>query len=236
MAARLHVDEHFLDRGHPQLESARQVVAVNRELALDVVEQRQVVLEQRQTLVGNRGVALGERLADADRVGQLQAEAAAVVERLADELLERLEAAGGPRAGSPCLARIASRALTGNTSGAMPSSRCADDANERTTSSSSSLRWKMSTLLTTMTIFLPQSADRFEERALGLGERPVGRGDEQHQIGARHEIVGEPLVLADDGVGARRVDDVDVAKQLHRRRLTRRGRVVGTVGDACRRT
>ena len=76
----------------------------------------------------------------------------------------------------------------------------------------------MSILLTTMTIFLPQSRIGLEEEPLGFGERPVGRGDEQDEVGARDELGGEPLVLADDRVGAGRVDDVDVAQQLDRRR------------------
>ena len=60
-------------------------------------------------------------------------------------------------------------------------------------------------------------ADGGEEEPLRLGERPIGRGDEEDQVRAGHELGGEPLVLADDRVGAGRVDDVDVAQQLDRR-------------------
>ena len=70
---------------------------MNRELTFDVVEQCHVFLEQSQTLVGDGGVAVGKRLANTDRIGQFQAEAAAVIQRLPDVLLERLEPAGRPR-------------------------------------------------------------------------------------------------------------------------------------------
>ena len=59
--------------------------------------------------------------------------------------------------------------------------------------------------------------DVLQERPLALGERPVGRGDEQHEVGLRHELAGEPFVLAKDGVGARRIDDVDVPQERHGR-------------------
>ncbi len=59
-------------------------------------------------------------------------------------------------------------------------------------------------------------ADLLEEGPLGLGERPVGGGDEEHEIGARHEARRQALVLADDGVGPGRVDDVNLAQQVGR--------------------
>jgi hypothetical protein len=65
---------------------------------------------------------------------------------------------------------------------------------------------------------LPPAAYLLEERALGLGERPVRRGDEQHQIRPRDEVRGNRFVLSDDGVGARCVDDVDLAEDLRGRR------------------
>ena len=65
--------------------------------------------------------------------------------------------------------------------------------------------------------FLAPVANRRKEYPFGLGKRAVGGGDEQHEIGSRDKFGGNPFVLADDCVGARRVDDVDVAKQLCRR-------------------
>ena len=70
-------------------------------------------------------------------------------------------------------------------------------------------------------------ADRLEEGALGLGERPVRRRHEEHEIGARHELAGQALVLAMDRVGAWRVDDLQVAQQFDRRGHDQRaGRIV----------
>ena len=58
--------------------------------------------------------------------------------------------------------------------------------------------------------------DLLQEAALALGERAVRRGDEQHQVGAGDEIPGQLLVAPNDRVGARRVHDVDLAKDLGR--------------------
>jgi hypothetical protein len=49
--------------------------------------------------------------------------------------------------------------------------------------------------------------DRLEEGPLALGVGPVGRGDEEHEVGPRKEVAGERLVLAQDRVRARRVHD-----------------------------
>ena len=59
-------------------------------------------------------------------------------------------------------------------------------------------------------------ANRRQEYSFGLGKRAVGGCHEQHEIGSRNKVGGKAFMLADDRVGARRVDDVDVAKQLHR--------------------
>ncbi len=49
---------------------------------------------------------------------------------------------------------------------------------------------------------------------LALGEGPVGRGDKDHQVAAGHKLLGQLLVAADDGVGARRVHDVDLSQKV----------------------
>ena len=48
-----------------------------------------------------------------------------------------------------------------------------------------------------------------EEGALRLAEWPVRAGDEENEVAAGHEVLGQLLVLADDGVGAGRVDQID---------------------------
>ena len=59
-------------------------------------------------------------------------------------------------------------------------------------------------------------ADLFQESALALGERPVGRGDEEHQIGARHEAGRDEFVFANDGIRPGRIDDTHLAEQFDR--------------------
>ena len=58
--------------------------------------------------------------------------------------------------------------------------------------------------------------DRLHECPLALGERAVRGGHEEDHVGARHELLGELLVLANDGVGARRIDDRDLVEELVR--------------------
>ena len=43
--------------------------------------------------------------------------------------------------------------------------------------------------------------DQLEEGPLRLRQRPVDRGHEQHQIGPRDELGGDPFVLAHDRDG-----------------------------------
>ncbi len=64
---------------------------------------------------------------------------------------------------------------------------------------------------------LAPPADVLHEAPLGFGKRAIGRRDEEHQIGTRDELGGHRLVLANDGVGPRRVDDADFAEQIDRR-------------------
>ena len=65
--------------------------------------------------------------------------------------------------------------------------------------------------------FLAPGADLLHEPALGLGKRAICRRDEENEVGARDELRRHRLVLTNDGVGPRRVDDADLAKELHGR-------------------
>jgi hypothetical protein len=71
----------------------------------------------------------------------------------------------------------------------------------------------MSTLFTATTTFLPQ-VDGLQERTLALGEGPVRRRDEEHEVRARDELASERLVLADHGVRPRRVHDRDLPEDV----------------------
>ena len=82
------------------------------------------------------------------------------------------------------------------------------------TSSRSSSRGQDVDLVDDEDDLLPPFADLLQERPLALGERSVGRGDEQDEIGAGNEVAGQLLVPADDRVGARRIHDAELAEDL----------------------
>jgi len=69
-------------------------------------------------------------------------------------------------------------------------------------------------------------SDRGEEGTLGLGEGPLSRRHKQDKVGAWDEVGRQPFVFANDCVGSRRIDDVDVFQQL---------RWCGNDADAARR-
>ena len=68
---------------------------------------------------------------------------------------------------------------------------------------------------------LAPPGDALEEAALALGEGAVGGGDEQHQIGARDELLGQQLVFGDHRVRSRRVDERERPQALGRVRDAR---------------
>jgi hypothetical protein len=63
---------------------------------------------------------------------------------------------------------------------------------------------------------LPPLADEREEPELAGGERLEEAGHEEHEVGARHEAARDLLLHALDGVGARGVDDLEVAQRVER--------------------
>src|SRR5580704_4412700 len=72
--------------------------------------------------------------------------------------------------------------------------------------------------------FLAPPADLLEERALRFRERPIRGGHEQDQVGPRHELGGNRLVLPDDRIRAGRIDNVDFPQKRHRCRDDVQGR------------
>ena len=61
--------------------------------------------------------------------------------------------------------------------------------------------------------FFAPFADALHKGPLTLGERAVGRGDENHQIAAGDKFFSQLLVATDDGIGARCVYDVDLPQK-----------------------
>ena len=61
--------------------------------------------------------------------------------------------------------------------------------------------------------FLAPGENAFEELALALGQGMIGGGDEQDQVTARDEFIGQPFVLADDGIRAGRINNVQFLQE-----------------------
>ena len=160
----------------------------------------------------------GERLPDAERIRELQAEPGRRVNPLEQKLLERFEAAGRPQRRLALLGAgrqpgahgqdvrlISKKVLRGvphEVDHLLDLGRGAEDVD----------------LVEDDDNRLAPVSNAGEEEPFRLGERAIGGGDEQDEVGAGHEFGGDPLVLAENGVRARRVDDVDVAQQLGWRR------------------
>src|SRR5690606_21240919 len=57
---------------------------------------------------------------------------------------------------------------------------------------------------------LAPGADLLEKLTLAFSEGPIGRGHEKDEIGAGNEVSGELFMTPNDGVGPRRIDDVQL--------------------------
>ena len=80
-ASPLEVVENVVHRRQPVTELAAHVLAIERELALDVVDRQQVVLQQGELGLGRREVPVGKTPPDPDRIEQLQPQPLAFIER-----------------------------------------------------------------------------------------------------------------------------------------------------------
>ena len=212
--ASFHLEEHFLDRAHPQREALGEVGAILRQLALDVGECGRVLGDEGQAFVGDLHVAAGEHVADTERARDLEREAALLVERIVDEVLQRLETARRPERGLAVLGAAGQPRADGEDWRRRPEDAPGRVADKRQHLVELRRAFEDVDLVDDDHDLLAPGANRFDEGAFGLGERPVSRGDEQDEIGPRHELGRQALVLADDGVRARRVDDVEVLEEV----------------------
>ncbi len=174
MPSRLHFEQHLLNRSHTQLKTASQIVAIERKLTLDIRQPAQVVGEQRYALVGDRVVAAGQRVGDAERVRKLQSKPVFIVERLADVALQRLEAARDPGGGlpvfrpprEPCAHREYLRCHAEQPRRRVP--------HERPHFVELVRMFEDIHLIDDQQDLLPPVADRFEECSFRFGERSIG--------------------------------------------------------------
>ncbi len=96
IAAPLHLEQHVLDIGHPQLEVALHVALIQAELTFDLRERGDVLFEQRLTVTQRGALTVSHRHRDAERVQQLELRAARRVQCGRHVTLESLETAGRP--------------------------------------------------------------------------------------------------------------------------------------------
>jgi hypothetical protein len=213
----LELAQDVVDVGEPEAELALHVLLEEGHLALDVLDRREVLLEQPEPAVGDLQVALGEVLGDPQGIHQLQPHPLLLVEGVDDVALQGLKAALGEEGvvaagfaaqGEPGSHREDLRGEAEEGPGALGHE--GEDAVDVLGG------LQDVDLVDHDHDLLPPVADALEEGALALGERTVGRGDEEHHVRAGHELAGDRLVLAVDGVGARGIDDVDVLEQLDR--------------------
>ena len=157
-----------------------------------------------------------QRTTDAERARQFQREPLGIVQRVVQECFQWSKAAGRPPLrvavlGAPGEPRADGKPLDGD---AQQSAGGLIDEGEH-------LRELVVALEDVHFVdddddFLAPVANRLQERALAFRERPIRRGHEQNQIGARHELARQPLVLAIERIGPWGVDDLQVAQQLDR--------------------
>ena len=218
---------------------------IDPELVFDLLERREIVSEQRLPIAHRLELPLGHRDRHAQRVQQLQLGAARRVQRRRDVILQRLEAARRPERWLSLFG--AERELRAHEEDLRlePEERARVLCHERTNLRDLRGPFEDVALVDDHDDFLAPPANVLHEAAFGLGEGAIGGRDEKHQVGAGNELRGHRLVLADDGVGAGRVDDADFSEQVDRRfddeqvRLTHRLlRVVAVLEDGdhrCRR-
>ena len=214
-AAVLELVQDVVDLRQTELELAREVRAIDAQLTLDVVDGLQVLAQQLEPPADRLARGLGQAQADAERIQQLQAQALALIERRRDVAFEigELIAVHRPRR---AVAELRAQRVAG---GHAEHFRLRSEQRLRV------LRDEALHLLAILGALehvdlvdddddlLAPVADVLEKRALALGERAIRGRDEEHEVRLRHELGRQPFVLAEDRVGARRVDDVEIAEQ-----------------------
>ena len=120
LASPLHLQQDSIKVRNSESEITKQIRLIDRELPLDLVERREVVLQERGALLDRGRMAVGQRRTDAERIEQLQADAAGRIERLANVLLERFEPAGRPYGGIALLRAQRETRADGKNLGAEP--------------------------------------------------------------------------------------------------------------------
>ena len=210
--------EDDVDVRQAEAELPLHVLFIEGHLALDVLQGGEVLFEQAEPPLGDLQVLARQVLADAQGVEQLQPHPLLLVQGADDIALQGVEAAAneeGVVAG--LLGPQGQPGRHGEDLGRGAQEGPRVPGHELHHVDDVLFRLQDVDLVDHHHDLLPPVADALKEGALALGERAVGGGDEEDHVRAGDELARDRLVLAVDGVGAGRVDDVDVAQQLHRR-------------------
>ena len=208
MPAPLHVAEQHVEPGQARLDVAQHLVVRQRELAVDALDGLDVLRQQLQPLERDVLVPGREPEPDVERVEELEPDPLLLVERPHEVGVHVVEPAGAPRLGRAV--RPGRQRLAGGDreeAGRLAQERLGVLAHEAEHLLPVLRAGQDVDLVHHEHDLLAPLADLLEEAALALGERPVGAGDEEHEVGAGDEVAGELLVPPDDRVGARRVHD-----------------------------
>ncbi len=186
----------------------------SRKLTLDLLQRRNIVFQKRLTVAQRAALPLGDSHRDTERIQQLQLRSTGRIERGGHVAFEGLEAAGSPDSRlAPLRAERQLRADEEDL-GLEAEQRARVIGDKRSDFRNLRRALQNVALVDDHDDLLSPTADVLHEAAFGLCKWTVGGGDEEHEVGARDELGGHRLVLADDGIGSRRVDDADFAKQI----------------------
>ena len=168
----------------------------------------------RQALPGLLDQAFGH----AQRIVELEFQARGIVERGADVLLQVIETAERPQAGTFIGIRLGERALGQFGGNRKQPGLIAKDGggvfqDEVLDFLQGSLIFEDVQLVHHQDDLLAPGQDALQELTLAFGQGMVGRGDEQHQVAARDELIGQPFVAADNGIRAGRIDNVQFLQE-----------------------
>ncbi len=176
----LELVENVVDLRQPELELSSEIGPIGFELPIDVVDRGDVVPEQRHPAINRRASRLRQASADAEGIEKLQAQALTFVEGRADVVFELVETIVRDRLANRLAKLLPQSATRRHGEDGRLRSECLglfgdEDANLLTLLGS----LEDIDLVHHDDDLLAPVLDGLEERALRLGERPVGGGHEE---------------------------------------------------------
>ncbi len=201
--------------GQTKTETFRHVIAINFQFSFDLIDGFRVAFEQIGALFGFANIFANDAGADAQRVEEFEAQAFLFVERGDDVFVQLVKAGFGERFGISCAFRLQGRAGgNGENIGDKAEEFLDVFGNEGEDALQIGIVLKDIDFIDNDDDLLAPFANLAQEDAFALCKRAVGRGEEEDDIGARQEFLGDGFVVAFDGVGAGRIDDMDFAKKF----------------------